>query len=157
LADGAPDRADGGDDADTCHADQIDELFACEALTLVPTPTATAADRTAPVCKVISARGNRAEGRITFRATCNESAALGAQAIGRLRRLSSGALASRVGDVTLASRSARVTANGSVRVTLRVAKRYRRALPRRGRVRLVLRATDALGNRSAVSRFVRMR
>ena len=163
AADGAPDRVDGGDNADTCHGDQIDELFGCEALTLVPTstptstPTAAAADRTAPVCKVISARGNRAEGRITARATCNEAAALSAQAIGRLRRLSSGALASSVGDVTLASRSARVTANGSVRVTLRVAKRYRRALPRRGRVRLVLRATDALGNQSAVSRLVRMR
>jgi hypothetical protein len=109
------------------------------------------------VCKVISARGNRAEGRITLRAGCDEAAALGAQAIGRLRRLSSGALASSVGDVTLASRSARVAANGSVRVTLRVAKRYRRALPRRGRVRLVLRARDALGNQSTVSRFVRMR
>lgn len=159
AGDGAPDRADGGNDADTCHGDQIDELFGCEALTLAPTTTTTTTspDRTAPECKVISASGNRAKGLITFRASCDEAAALGAEAIGRLRRLSSGALASRVGDVTLGSKSARVAANGSVRVTLRVSRRYRRALPRRGRVRLVLRAMDALGNQSAVSRFVRMR
>jgi Ca2+-binding RTX toxin-like protein len=157
AADGAPDRADGGSDADTCHADQADEVFACEALTLAPVPSGSTLDRTAPECKVSRATANRAKGLITFRASCNEAATLGAEAIGHLRRLTSGALASAVGDVTLASRSAKVAANGSVRVTMRVARRYRRALPRRGRIRLVLRASDALGNQSTVRRFVRMR
>jgi RTX calcium-binding nonapeptide repeat (4 copies) len=59
TGDGAADRADGAD-ADTCHADQLDELFACEAVTLAPAPSGTSGDRTAPECKVISATGKRA-------------------------------------------------------------------------------------------------
>jgi Ca2+-binding RTX toxin-like protein len=158
TGDGTGDRADAGPAADTCHADQVDDVFGCEALTLAPAPSGPAADRTAPDCKVTVARGSRASGRISLTATCNEAATLGAEAIGRLKRPTRTAFAaSRVGDVTLGTASSRAAANAKVRVVVRVSKRYRRALPKRARIRVVLHATDAAGNQSAVSRTVRMR
>jgi Ca2+-binding RTX toxin-like protein len=159
AADGAPDRVDAGDGADNCHADTLDEQFGCEGLSVAPVPTSSgsAGDRTAPTCRITSASGNRAKGRIAARVTCDEGARLGVEAVGRLRRLTRGALASGVGDVTLGTASARAAANVSVRVTVRVSRRYRRALPKGGRIRLTLRAADALGNRSVITRRVRMR
>ncbi len=166
--DGKPDRASGGSDHDTCRGDEVDELDACEAFTLAPVgapgggptgpgPTTDPADRSAPSCTITRARADRARGRITFNTTCNETATLAAEAVGRLRRLPRGALASRAGDVTLGSAAAKVTAGGQARVTLRLSRAYRRALPKRGRIRLVLRATDELGHQSALSLTLRLR
>jgi hypothetical protein len=59
--------------------------------------------------------------------------------------------------VTLGTAVRKVAANAKVRVMVRISKRYRRAVPKRGRIRMVLHATDALGNASAVTRTVRMR
>ena len=159
TADGGPDRADAGADADTCHGDQIDELFGCEALTLAPGPSGTPAlDGSAPNCTLVRVRGSRSKGLVDIRATCDETAALGAEAIGRLKRPTRGALASRrAGDVTLGTAAGRAAANASTRVVVRVSKRYRRALPKGARIRVELHATDAAGNESDVTRRVRMR
>jgi Ca2+-binding RTX toxin-like protein len=157
TGDGAADRADAGEDEDTCHADALDELFNCEAVTVAPNPSGTTGDRTAPRCKVSGLRGSRAKGRIILRANCDEAATLGAEAIGRLKKARRGALASRVGDVTLGTAARRVAANTRVRIVVRISKRYRRALTKGARIRVVLHATDALGNQTDVSRIVRMR
>lgn len=152
AADGAPDRVDAGDGSDGCHADPFDESFACEALTLAPAP-----DTAAPACTLRGLGGDRQRGRIAFRVTCDESASLGAEATGRLRKLRRGALASGVGDVTLGMAKSRVGAGAAVRMVVKVSKRYRRALPKRGRIRLALTATDTAGNHKTIARTVRMR
>ena len=87
---------------------------------------------------------------------CDETATLGAEAMGTLKRAKRGALASRVGDVTLGTAARRATAHKRVRIVVRISKRYRRALAKGTRIRVVLHATDALGNRSDVSRKVRI-
>jgi Ca2+-binding RTX toxin-like protein len=157
TADGAPDRTDAGTGADACHADQLDELFECESLTLAPAPSGTAGDRTAPRCRLIGAFGTRARGLIDLRARCDEAATLGAEAVARLKRAPRGVIASRVGDVTLGTAVRKAAANKKVRLVVRISKRYRRALRKGGRIRIVLHATDARGNARAVSRAVRMR
>jgi len=157
TADGAADRADAGGGDDTCHSDSLDSLFDCEAVTLVPIPSGSSGDRTAPKCKIARVRGSRAKGRIELRATCDEASTLGAEAIGRLKKAKRGAIASRVGDVTLGAAARKAAANTRVRVVVRIAKRYRRALTKGARIRVALHATDALGNASTVSRMVRMR
>ena len=157
TADGAPDRADAGGGDDTCHSDSLDALFECEAVTLAPIPSGTSGDRTAPALKVSRVRGNRAKGLIELRVTTDEAAKLGAEAIGRLKRARRGALASRVGDVTLGAAAKRAAAGKSVRVVVRISKRYRRALRKGARIRVLLHATDALGNAGTVTRTVRMR
>lgn len=157
TGDGAADRADAGGGDDTCHSDTLDTLFTCEAVTLAPIPSGTSGDRTAPKCKITRVHGSRAKGRIDLRATCDEASTLGAEAIGRLTKAKRGALASRVGDVTLGAAARRAAANTRVRVVVRISKRYRRALAKGARIRVALHATDALGNASTVSRKVRMR
>jgi Ca2+-binding RTX toxin-like protein len=158
TADGAADRADaGGGGDDTCHSDSLDALFECEAVTLAPIPSGTSGDRTAPQLKVSRVHGSRAKGLIDLRVTSDEAAKLGAEAIGRLKRATRSALASRVGDVTLGTGAKRAAAGKSVRVVVRIAKRYRRALRKGARIRVVLHATDALGNAGTVTRTVRMR
>ncbi|HEY6596985.1 MAG TPA: hypothetical protein VI011_23210 [Asanoa sp.] len=157
TADGAADRADAGGGEDTCHSDSLDSIFDCEAVAVAPIPSGTSGDRTAPALKVSRVRGNRAKGLIDLRVTSDEAAKLGAEAIGTLKRAKRGALASRVGDVTLGAAAKRAAAGKSVRVVVRISKRYRRALRKGARIRVVLHATDALGNQSTVSRRVRMR
>ena len=114
-------------------------------------------DRTAPRLKVSRLHGNRAKGLIDLRVTSDEAARLGAEAVGRLKRARRGALASRVGDVTLGTAAKRAAAGKSVRVVVKISKRYRSALRKGARIRVVLHATDALGNVRAISRTVRMR
>ena len=157
TADGAPDRADAGGGDDTCHSDSLDALFECEAVTLAPIPSGTSGDRTAPALKVSRVRGNLAKGLIDLRVTSDEAAKLGAEAIGTLKRAKRGALASRVGDVTLGAATKRAAAGKSVRVVVRISKRYRRAVRRGARIRVLVHATDALGNAGTVTRTVRMR
>ena len=115
TGDGAADRADAGGGDDSCHSDRLDELFACEAVTLAPIPSGTSGDRTAPHLKVSRVHGNRAKGLIDLRVTSDEAARLSAEAIGRLERPGRGALASRVGDVTLGSAARRAAAGKRVR------------------------------------------
>lgn len=157
TGDGAADRADAGSGDDTCHSDSLDELFDCEAVTLAPIPSGTSGDRTAPKLRVSRVHGNLAKGLIDLRVTSDEAAKLGAEAIGRLKRAKRGALASRVGDVTLGTAAKRAAAGKSVRVVVRISKRYRRALRGGARIRVALHATDVLGNVRTVSRSVRMR
>ena len=157
TGDGAADRADAGGGDDRCRSDRLDELFACEFVTLAPIPSGTSGDRTAPHLKVSRVHGNRAKGLIDLRVTSDEAATLTAEAIGRLERPGRGALASRVGDVTLGNAAKRVAAGKRVRFVVKISKRYRRALPKGARIRVVLHATDRLGNARAVSRTVRMR
>ncbi|HEX6653679.1 MAG TPA: calcium-binding protein [Thermoleophilaceae bacterium] len=157
TADGAADRADAGGGDDSCHSDKLDELFDCEAVTLAPIPSGTSGDRTAPRLKVSRVHGSFAKGLIDLRVTSDEAARLGAEAIGRLKRAGRGALASRVGDVTLGTAAKRAAAGKRVRVVVKISKRYRRALRKGARIRVVLRATDALGNAREVSRTVRLR
>ncbi|HKP20533.1 MAG TPA: hypothetical protein VJT68_03395, partial [Thermoleophilaceae bacterium] len=157
TGDGAADRADVGSGADTCHSDRLDELFDCEAVTLAPIPSGTSGDRTAPRLEVSRVRGSLANGLVALRVTSDEAARLSAEAIGRLKQARRGALASRVGDVTLGTATRKAAAGKRVRVVVRISKRYRRALARGARIRLALHATDALGNERTVSRAVRMR
>jgi Ca2+-binding RTX toxin-like protein len=157
TGDGSADRADAGGGDDSCHSDRLDELFACEAVRLAPIPSGTSGDRTAPHLKVSRVHGNRAKGLIDLRVTSDEGARLSAEAIGRLSRPGRGALASRVGDVTLGTAARRAGAGKRVRLVVKIAGLYRRALARGARIRVVLHATDRLGNARAVSRMVRMR
>jgi hypothetical protein len=60
----------------------------------------------------------------------------------------------RIGQISVAKRAA---AGKRVRVVVKIARRYRRALAKGARIRVVLHATDRLGNARAVSRTVRMR
>jgi Ca2+-binding RTX toxin-like protein len=162
LGDGAGDRADAGMDADTCHADAFDELFACESAVIAPLPVAPAprsgdapADRTAPACTITRPRATRA--RVTFTATCDEPATLSATVAGRLTRLSRHAIGARIGDVTLGSATATAPSGTAVNVRVNVARRYRKALARRGRLRVELHATDAAGNDRVITRMARLR
>ena len=66
--------------------------------------------------KVSRVHGNRAKGLIDLRVTSDEAARLSAEAIGRLKRAGRGAMASRVGDVTLGSAARRAAAGKRVRV-----------------------------------------
>jgi Bacterial TSP3 repeat/Thrombospondin type 3 repeat len=74
----------------------------------------------------------------------------------RLLGTVSGARITRAGDVVLAERALPLAA-GPRRMTLRVVRRVRRRLARRLRLRLEVRATDAAGNRSLVTRRISVR
>jgi Ca2+-binding RTX toxin-like protein len=162
LGDGAGDRADAGMDADSCHADAFDELFACESAAIAPLPVTPGpgsggapADRTAPSCTITRPRATRA--RVTFTATCDEAATLSATVAGRLTRLPRHAIGARIGDVTLGSATATAARGTAAKVRVSVARRYRKALARRGGLRVALHATDAAGNDRAITRMARLR
>jgi Ca2+-binding RTX toxin-like protein len=168
--DGKSDRVDGGPGADTGNADEIDETFGLETLMLAPVeqpaspaveqptggPAVGQADVVAPGFTIRAARAVLSRGRITFSVTTNESASLTADAVGRLSRLSRGALASRAGDVTLATTKARAEAGKTVRLTVKVPRRYRQALVKRSRIRVVVTAMDAAGNKRTAAKAVRL-
>lgn len=171
AVDGKADRVDGGAGPDTCNVDEIDNTEGCDTLMAVPlvapTPAveqpttgplagADAIDRIAPTLTIGRAVANLSRGRITFSVNTNESASLSADAVGRLSRLSRGALASQAGDVTLATTKARAEAGKTVRLTVKVPRRYRQALVKRSRIRVVVTATDAAGNKRTAAKAVRL-
>ena len=166
--DGLIDRVDGSDGADDCSADEVDDTINCEALALTPLPPpplqplapepqpVVPADQAGPNCTISGARGVFRRRRVDLTVVCDENATLSADATGRLRRVSRGAIASRVGDVTLASKRLTATAGAPTRVRLTVAKRYRAGVRRGAAIRVAVRAIDALGNQSVVTRSVKL-
>jgi Ca2+-binding RTX toxin-like protein len=159
--DAQSDRVDGGEDSDTCSTDQPDDVLSCEALSVAavagPPAGAPPADHTGPGCRVSAAAGNFTKGQVTFSATCNEGGTLAAEIVARLKKLPRGFRFARTGDVILGSKSAKVSAGRRVKLTLKLSKRYKRGLRKRGTVRVVLHATDALGNQSALTKAVRLK
>lgn len=177
--DGFSDRILCSSGNDTAVVDQLDVLSDCENVTTVfvepfgtphaapaeiaplplplslPAPPAPPArDVTAPACSVSAPRAISSPARsIAVTATCGERSSLHAVLTGRP---AGRVVAARVGDVTLAERTL-PAASGRRRFRLVVSRRLRAALGRRASLRLRIEATDAVGNRSARTRTIRLR
>jgi len=169
-------RDDGGDRAfcstgtDTAEADDVDVLSECERATVtravppttrvevpvpMPVPVPAPADRAAPVISsrapARTLRRSRLARSFTQRVAVNEPATVRVQLLGRLG--SRGRIA-RAGDVVLSESRAALVPNRPRGFRVRLTRAARRALPRRGRVRLTLliTAVDASGN-EAIRRY----
>ena len=141
ATDGAQDRIAAGVGNDACAGDDVDETASCETLTVAPRPEPVAledppvvkpaADTTGPNCTITRERVTRPRRRIQLSIACDEPALVSIQAIGRVKSL-------------------RLVGGATARVRLTPTKRYRRAVRRGKAIRIVLQATDALGNQSAL-------
>lgn len=89
---------------------------------------------------------------VSVRVVCNEACALDASLVATVRR----AILSKVGELTLASRKAKL-GTGTRRLKLKVSKRLRSSLRRGRRIKLSVTATDAAGNRSTATKRVKIR
>jgi RTX calcium-binding nonapeptide repeat (4 copies) len=162
--DGVNDRVIGGRDTDTCILDQFDQHSECESAQVLTVPPFgfVTPDNAGPRC---TASGLRTRVRrrtllrsgLGFTARCNERGRVAASLIGRIRRVRGRTRVSANGDITLGSTSRRLGAGNRIRLRLRVSRSLRRLIGRRATLRVVLRATDALGNERTTSRRVRVR
>jgi Ca2+-binding RTX toxin-like protein len=154
AVDGSGDRIACEHGADTVRADQFDELTECESVS-VTTVAPAAADGDPPACSVTGVR--RTLSRMSFfrgftpDVDCNEPATVELRVVINVK----GGVLARVGDLVLAQRT---TASGR-NVRLKPARRFARRL-RRGRalrVRLEVDARDETGNRSVVTRRIKVK
>jgi RTX calcium-binding nonapeptide repeat (4 copies) len=157
--DGFFDRIDCGTGADSVDADQLDVLIDCESASRAFVPPA-GVDATAPVCSVsrvpAKLRRKRFLRGISPRVGCDEAVGLAATVTVSVRRRGGRLVAARAGDLVLAEKALPV-ASGTRRTTLRVPRRLRGVLGRRFVARLVVVATDQFGNRTRITRRVRVR
>jgi hypothetical protein len=145
---GAPDTDGDGrqDGLDRCPLDFAATAFGCPAPDELAPGVALAGFPSRLTRRALLA------GRLRGTVTPSEPAALEIRLLGTL----TGTRITRAGDVVLAERSLPLAA-GPRSVTLRVTPRARRRLSRRLRLRLEVRATDAAGNRTLVTRRVAVR
>jgi Ca2+-binding RTX toxin-like protein len=149
---------------DTASVDDVDVLSGCPAagagLNVVPVPPA-GADQTAPkvgitYTKVMKLRTFRRKGA-TFSVFSSDKTVqdtVTAQFLGRVRSVKSFSKAA-VGDLVLATRSARFVAK--TRLTLKPSKRYRSRLRKGQRIRLRVTVSDPSRNRGTKTVIIRLK
>ena len=163
--DGIADRLSAGAGIDSCLTDQLDETSDCEAVEPVSvTPFgAVFPDADPPSCTTpgLAARPRAralARSGIVVRADCDEPGRVSVRLLAALRRVDGRARLARSGDIELAAGTATLDAGGNARVRLRVSRRLRPLLRRNVRLRVVLKAVDATGNRAPrLTRRLRLR
>jgi RTX calcium-binding nonapeptide repeat (4 copies) len=159
TSDGYFDRVACGTGTDTVQADQLDELFDCESVTITQVRPA-GADFTAPRCRLSGVRKRYRRkallSGVRVRASCDEPAALAFRLVGTLKRRRGGLVIAKPGDVVLAERTLRL-GTGTRRARLNPPKRLRAALRRVARARLIVEARDEVGNRATLTRKLRVR
>jgi Ca2+-binding RTX toxin-like protein len=162
LADGYVDTADCGPGVDTVSADQLDVLADCETVTRTNVAVfgAPAADRRAPSCsftkaaKTAKASSFAKAYAATFR--CDEAVSVNGQILVAAKRKRGKVVFAKAGDVVLAETSTSAGAGAAKKLTLRPTKRLRKSLPKKYRARVVLQARDEFGNRTTITRTVKV-
>jgi hypothetical protein len=120
----------------------------------VPSPPGSHPDTTPPhIALKLPAKTSVARLRhgVTFTVTSDEPASLAVQVVGVANR----ATLARVGDLVIASKSLPL-GTGARQVTVAIAQAWRRAIARKPALRLQLVATDRSGNRTTLSRRLRI-
>jgi hypothetical protein len=150
---------------DTASVDDIDQVGGCPAagagLSVTAVPAAVAPDRTAPTVgvnytKVMKVRTFRRRGA-TFTVFSSDKTVentVTAEMLGRVRSVKSFSTAA-VGDLLLASRSARFV--GKRKLTLKPSKRYRARVRRGQRIRLRIIVNDPSRNRATKIVTIRLK
>lgn len=154
AVDGSGDRVACEQGSDTVKADQFDELSECESVS-VTTIAPSAADRDPPACGVTGVKRTLSR-RAFFRGftpdvDCNEGATLDLRIVINVK----GQVLARVGDLVLAQRTTAAGTNVKLKPARRFARRLKRS--RAFRVRLEVDARDQTGNRSVVTRRIKVK
>jgi hypothetical protein len=158
--DGSQDRLSCGSGTDTVQADQFDTHVGCENVAITDT-RAAGADTDAPGCRVARVKASYSRSAFTkgfpVRVTCDEAATLLLRIVATLKGGNN--LTARAGDLVLAERTVRASANQPKGTRLKPAKKLLRRF-RKGkgiRARVVVEARDQYGNRSQNVKRVRVK
>jgi RTX calcium-binding nonapeptide repeat (4 copies) len=157
--DGAFDRVLCGAGTDTVQVDQLDELVECESIAVTQIRPA-GADLDDPGCRVTRVK-KRYKRKAFFaglrpRAACDEATAMTFSVLAALRRVRGRLITAKAGDIVLAERSFRIS-TAARRPKLKVPAKLRGAIRGRFKARLVVEATDEFGNRTGITRRIRVR